>query len=111
MKKKLTVAQQEAKETADFRAEVERLRIAYETEKKASLNKDEIINRLKKEIENLKRNRVDEMATATVRSRPAVSPTEIHTQPRRKSPPAQNQTSAESVTVTSEAKKKWWHNL
>jgi len=111
MKKKLTVAQQEAKETADLRAEVERLRIAYETEKKASLNKDEIINRLKREIENLKRNRVDEMATATVRSRPDVSPTEIHTQPRRKSPPAQNQTSAESVTVTSETKKKWWHNL
>ena len=40
MKKKLAVAQQEAKETADLRAEVEKLRIACETEKKASLNKD-----------------------------------------------------------------------
>ncbi|KAK1745832.1 hypothetical protein QTG54_003756 [Skeletonema marinoi] len=112
MKKKLAVAQQEVKETADLRAEVEKLRIACETEKKASLNKDETINRLKKEIEDLRRGQVGAVATATVSSSPAVPRTQTHAQvPRRKSPPAQYQTSAQSVTVTSQSKKKWWQNI
>ncbi|KAL7493190.1 hypothetical protein ACHAWT_005306 [Skeletonema menzelii] len=113
MKKKLAVAQQEAKEAADLRAEVERLRIACETEKKASLNKDETINRLKKEIEDLKRSQVGAAANATVSGKsPDVSPAQSHAQtPRRKSPPAQHQTSAKSVTVTTQSKKKWWQNL
>lgn len=100
MKKKLTVAQQEAKETADLRSEVERLRIECETEKKASLAKDETINRLKKEIDVLRRNQA---GVATVSSSPAVSPTH--------SPPSQNQVAATSVTVTTTTKKKWWQNL
>ena len=113
MKKKLVVAQQEAKETAGLRAEVERLRIACETEKKASLDKDETINRLKKEIEDLKRSQVGAAAAATVSGRsPEVSPAQSNAQtPRRRSPPAPHQTSAKSVTVTTQSKKKWWNNL
>lgn len=107
MKKKLAVAQQEAKETADLRAEVERLRIECETEKKASLNKDETINRLMEEIESLRRKKGGAKATATLSS----SLTSPSTSPRRKSPPAQHQTSAKSVTVTTQSKKKWWNNL
>ena len=107
MKKKLAVAQQEAKETADLRAEVERLRIACETEKKASLNKDETINRLMKEIEVLRRKQGGAKLTASATVAAASSPTA----PRRKSPPAQYQTSAKSVTVTTQSKKKWWNNL
>eukprot|EP00577_Skeletonema_sp_RCC1716_P021615 CAMPEP_0113435318 /NCGR_PEP_ID=MMETSP0013_2-20120614/36210_1 /TAXON_ID=2843 ORGANISM="Skeletonema costatum, Strain 1716" /NCGR_SAMPLE_ID=MMETSP0013_2 /ASSEMBLY_ACC=CAM_ASM_000158 /LENGTH=360 /DNA_ID=CAMNT_0000325681 /DNA_START=65 /DNA_END=1144 /DNA_ORIENTATION=+ /assembly_acc=CAM_ASM_000158 len=75
MKKKLAVAQQEAKETADLRAEVEKLRIACETEKKSSLNKDETINRLKKEIEDLKRGQVGAAKTTVS---PAVPRTQTH---------------------------------
>ena len=113
MKKKLTVAQQEVKETVDLRAEVERLRIAFETEKKASLNKDETINRLKKEVDDMRRSKADVAATSTdVSSSPVVPPTQTHTQtPRRKSPPAQNLSSPKSVTVMTQSKKKWWHNL
>ncbi len=112
MKKKLAVAQQEAKETADLRAEVERLRIACETENKASLNKDETINRLMKEIENLRRRQggAKAPAAATV-SRSSTSPSTQTQKPRRKSPPTLHQTSAKSVTVTTQSKKKWWPNM
>ena len=52
MKKKLTVAQLDAKETGELRGEVERLRVQSETEKKASQAKDEIIKRLEDQIKD-----------------------------------------------------------
>ena len=52
MKKKLTVAQLDAKETEELRGEVERLRVQSETEKKASQAKDEIIKRLEDQIKD-----------------------------------------------------------
>ena len=121
MKKKLTVAQQEAKETDNLRAEVERLRIECETEKKASLAKDETIKRLKKEVEDLRRSQANaEAATAAAAtakataSSPIVTPPTHTRAPRRKSPPSLSSsvtnTSAKSVTVST-PKKKWWQNL
>ena len=93
MKKKLAVAQQEAKEATDLRAEVERLRVSLEIEKRSSVNKDDIINRLREEIEIVKRGKVGAKSV------------------RRKSQSGQDQTiSARSVTVTTESKKKWWQN-
>merc|ERR1719333_55722 len=68
MKKKLTIAQMEAKETGELRSEVERLRIECETQKKASAAKDETIKRLEKEIEVLKR------AKGGSATRPVVTP-------------------------------------
>lgn len=121
MKKKLTVAQQEAKETDNLRAEVERLRIECETEKKASLAKDETIKRLKKEVEDLRRSQASaEAATAAAAtakataSSPLVTPPTHTRAPRRKSPPSLSSpvanTSTKSVTVST-PKKKWWQNL
>ena len=121
MKKKLTVAQQEAKETDNLRAEVERLRIECETEKKASLTKDETIKRLKKEVEDLRRSQASAEAAAAVAatakataSSPLVTPPTHTRAPRRKSPPSLSSpvanTSTKSVTVST-PKKKWWQNL
>lgn len=53
MKKKLSVAQLEAKETGGLRVEVERLRVTCETEKMAAQSKDEIIQRLEVQIQDL----------------------------------------------------------
>jgi hypothetical protein len=55
MKKKLSVAQLEAKETGGLRVEVERLRVTCETEKMASQSKDETIHRLEVQIQELLR--------------------------------------------------------
>jgi ABC-type phosphate transport system auxiliary subunit len=55
MKKKLSVAQLEAKETGGLRVEVERLRVNCETEKMAAQSKDETIQRLEVQIQELLR--------------------------------------------------------
>jgi hypothetical protein len=55
MKKKLSVAQLEAKETGGLRVEVERLRVTCENEKMASQSKDETIQRLEDQIQELLR--------------------------------------------------------
>lgn len=53
MKKKLSVAQLEAKETGGLRVEVERLRVTCETEKMAAQSKDVTIQRLEGQIQEL----------------------------------------------------------
>jgi hypothetical protein len=55
MKKKLSVAQLEAKETGGLRVEVERLRVTCENEKMAAQTKDETIQRLEVQIQELRR--------------------------------------------------------
>ena len=55
MKKKLSVAQLEAKGTGVLRVEVERLRVNCETEKMAAQSKDETIQRLEVQIQELLR--------------------------------------------------------
>lgn len=56
MKKKLAAVQLEARETGELRAEVERLRVQWETEKKASQVKDQKISSLEYELAMLKKN-------------------------------------------------------
>ncbi len=56
MKKKLAEVQLEARETGELRAEVERLRVQCETEKKAAQVKDEKISALEHKLVELKRN-------------------------------------------------------
>lgn len=56
MKKKLAAVQLEARETGKLRAEVERLRVQCETEKKASQVKEQKISSLEHELLQLKRN-------------------------------------------------------
>ena len=101
MKKKLSVAQMEAKEVGDLRAEVERLRVQHETEKRSSKEKDETIQRLKDEILELRRSQ----ANAAPRPQPVTPPA---TSQVKTSPGNTHQTK----TVTAATKKnKWWQNL
>mmetsp|Transcript_15529 Transcript_15529/g.31494 ORF Transcript_15529/g.31494 Transcript_15529/m.31494 type:complete len:366 (+) Transcript_15529:175-1272(+) len=54
MKKKLAVAQMEAKEAGDLRAEVEALRVKCETERKNSVAKDQKIKQLETQLQALR---------------------------------------------------------
>ena len=115
MKKKLTVAQMEAKETGTLRSEVERLRVQCETEKKASLAKDETIKRLENEIEELKRNQANAAAalssfnkqSSASSSKSGSSGASGKASSRRSSQPQ----APVSKTVTTTKKAKWWQNL
>ena len=83
----------EAKEAADLRAEVERLRVQYETEKKESHSKDKTINRLESEIQVLK----SQTSTSKVSTpAPIETPKLTHTASK---PGVQKKTM------------KWWQNL
>ena len=87
MKKKLQVAQLEAKEAAGLRSEVESMRLKMEGMKKEGLEKDRIIERLREDIANLRRGSVG-AANASVNSH------------------------SRSVTVTTTTKKnRWWNGL
>ena len=111
MKKKLTVAQMEAKETGTLRSEVERLRVQCETEKKASQAKDETIKRLENEIEELKRNQANAAAAlSSFNKQSSASSSKSGSSgkaSRRSSPPQ----APVSKTVTITKKTKWWQNL
>jgi len=85
MKKKLAAVQLEARETGKLRAEVERLRVQCETEKKASQAKEQKISSLEHEPLQLKRN-------PTIAASPSAPV--IHLKP-----------SAHDVM---QSKKKWW---
>jgi len=111
MKKKLTVAQLEAKETGTLRSEVERLRVQCETEKKASLAKDETIKRLENEIEELKRNQANAAAALSSfnkQSSGSSSKSGSSGKASRRSSPPQ---APASKTVITTKKTKWWQNL
>mmetsp|Transcript_725 Transcript_725/g.1201 ORF Transcript_725/g.1201 Transcript_725/m.1201 type:complete len:421 (-) Transcript_725:275-1537(-) len=114
MKKKLTVAQMEAKEAGELRSEVERLRVQCETEKKAGSAKDGTIRRLEGEIEGLKR--IQANAAAALRTAAGggggagTPPTPIshaasyHPQPLRSG-------ASKTVVTHSSKKSKWWQNI
>jgi len=100
MKKKLAVAQNEAKDAANLRSEIEKMRVKYETEKKASAAKDERIKRLETDIEELKRNQAGMLS--------ARQGTSLGT--------SQARTYTKTVTHTkplssTKKKKNWWNNL
>jgi len=107
MKKKLTVAQMEAKEAADLRSEVERLRVQCETEKKASAAKDETIRRLEEEVQNLKRNQ----ANAAGSSASASPSPRKNTTTKTSYGIHKGKSSKTVVTHTKKEKNKWWQNL
>ncbi|KAL7546020.1 hypothetical protein ACHAWF_009368 [Thalassiosira exigua] len=140
MKKKLTVAQMEAKEAGELREEVERLRVELEREKKASNDKDERIKRMETEIELLKRVKANaapavapavraatKMAPAPApattagvsgsASRPTTTapsrPAPRPAQPSRPAPPPpqQKQTKKFSSRTVVTKKKHWWENF
>lgn len=112
MKKKLTVAQMEAKEAGELRSEVERLRVQCETEKKARLAKDGTIRRLEGEIEDLKR--IQANAAAALRTAagggagtppmPISHTASYHPQPL-------NTGRSKTVVTHSSKKSKWWQNI
>mmetsp|Transcript_36950 Transcript_36950/g.83194 ORF Transcript_36950/g.83194 Transcript_36950/m.83194 type:complete len:394 (-) Transcript_36950:1872-3053(-) len=100
MKKKLAVAQNEAKDAANLRSEIEKMRVKYETERKASAAKDERIKRLETDIEELKRNQAGMLS--------ARQGTSLGT--------SQARTYTKTVTHTkplssTKKKKNWWNNL
>ncbi|KAL3807963.1 hypothetical protein ACHAXA_010765 [Cyclostephanos tholiformis] len=98
MKKKLTAAQLEAKETEELREEVERLRVQAETEKKASLAKDEIIKSLE-----------DQMFYDTVcPSQPAAKTLTTDITERSNFAKPQAVKSKPLPAKANTAKKKWW---
>ena len=112
MKKKLTVAQLEAKETDALRAEVERLRVQCDTERKGSQAKEETIRRLEREIELLKRSKADAVAKSSQSGKVYSGSSS------RSSSSSQGRTSGSSKTVVnspslkkSKDKSKWWQNL
>ena len=119
MKKKLTISQQEAKETGSLRTEVERLRVQCETEKKASAAKDETIKRLQNEIQELKRNQANASSasyrqsnvsslgskSAAAAAATTAASSSTRSSPRRASPPSSK------TVVTTTKKTKWWQNL
>jgi len=113
MKKKLTVAQMEAKETGTLRSEVERLRVQCETEKKASLAKDETIKRLENEIEELKRNQANAAAAlSSFNKQSSGSSSKSGSSSGKASSRRSSQPQAPvSKTVTTTKKTKWWQNL
>ena len=113
MKKKLTVAQMEAKETGTLRSEVERLRVQCETEKKASLAKDETIKRLENEIEELKRNQANAAAAlSSFNKQSSGSSSKSGSSSGGKASRRSSQPQAPvSKTVTTTKKTKWWQNL
>jgi len=113
MKKKLTVAQMEAKETGTLRSEVERLRVQCETEKKASLAKDETIKRLENEIEELKRNQANAAAAlSSFNKQSSASSSKSGSSSGKASSRRSSQPQAPvSKTVTTTKKTKWWQNL
>lgn len=122
MKKKLSMAQMEAKETGELRAEVERLRVKCEKERKSSQAKDETIKQLGNEIKELKRNqaisaaappRPPQAAAAVTRSPPSPVISELLAQaaaPPVVSPKISTKKSKSSKTVVSYNKKKWWQS-
>jgi len=100
MKKKLAVAQNEAKDAANLRSEIEKMRVKYETEKKASAAKDERIKRLETDIEELKRNQAG-MLSARQGSSLGTSQARTYTK-----------TVTHTKPLSSTKKKKnWWNNL
>jgi len=110
MKKKLTVAQMEAKEASELRSEVERLRVKCETERKASAAKDETIQRLEKEIVELKRNQAN--AAAALRTqRPPQAPAPPPPTSTRSRNGSQSSKGSRSVTVKKDKSKKWWEKI
>ena len=126
MKKKLTVAQMEAKETSTLRSEVERLRVQCETEKKGSLAKDETIKRLEQEVKELKRNQANAAAALSSFNKQnsasssgssgiggsansGTGATTVGAPTRRPSPPQAG--TARTSTKTVVKKSKWWQNL
>ena len=126
MKKKLTVAQMEAKETSTLRSEVERLRVQCETEKKGSLAKDETIKRLEQEVKELKRNQANAAAALSSFNKQnsasssgssgiggsansGTAATTVGAPTRRPSPPQAG--TARTSTKTVVKKNKWWQNL
>jgi hypothetical protein len=80
MKKKLAAVQLEARETGELRAEVERLRVQCETEKKAAHIKNEKISTLEHELAELKRNppKAASSSASVTQSKPSVHDT-MHT--------------------------------
>lgn len=115
MKKKLTVAQLEVKETETLRAGVEKLRVQCELEKKASIAKDETIKRLEGEIEILKRTKAD----AVVKARPSpveTSPQATNSPPPKPShsgisTPSYGSSSGKASHIIKSKKSKWWQQL
>lgn len=100
MKKKLAVAQNEAKDAANLRSEIEKMRVKYETERKASAAKDERIKRLETDIEELKRNQAG-MLSARQGSSLGTSQARTYTK-----------TVTHTKPLSSTKKKKnWWNNL
>eukprot|EP00571_Detonula_confervacea_P016946 CAMPEP_0172303918 /NCGR_PEP_ID=MMETSP1058-20130122/5413_1 /TAXON_ID=83371 /ORGANISM="Detonula confervacea, Strain CCMP 353" /LENGTH=406 /DNA_ID=CAMNT_0013014955 /DNA_START=85 /DNA_END=1302 /DNA_ORIENTATION=- len=110
MKKKLTVAQMEAKESGELRAEVERLRVRCETEKKASQAKDATIKHLENDITELKRNQANAAAALAAVSMPrtAVAMPGPPATSARSPPQATKSTRTSSKTVVSHSKKQKW---
>mmetsp|Transcript_30661 Transcript_30661/g.58147 ORF Transcript_30661/g.58147 Transcript_30661/m.58147 type:complete len:396 (+) Transcript_30661:281-1468(+) len=110
MKKKLTVAQMEAKEAGELRSEVERLRVKCERERKASAAKDETIQRLEKEIVELKRNQAN--AAAALRTqRPPQAPAPPPPSSTRSRTGSQSSKGSRSSTMKKDKSKKWWEKI
>ena len=108
MKKKLTVAQLDAKETGELRGEVERLRVQSETEKKASQAKDEIIKRLEDQIKDWN---CAPVVANTLSSSSSLSTTTTNTAlppiaPKTSKPLPVKRT--KSVENSTKYAKKWW---
>jgi predicted RNase H-like nuclease (RuvC/YqgF family) len=94
MKKKLQVAQLEAREAVGLRSELESLRLQMEKLKREGMEKDKMIQRLKEDIDALRRGQWVGDSAAGSSSR---------------------QVSGSSVTITTTTKKKgggrWWNGL
>jgi hypothetical protein len=108
MKKKLQVAQLEAKEADSLRSELESMRLKMEGMRKEGLEKDKIIQRLKEDIDGLKRGYSGggdgNIAVSAATNIAAVSPKNNIPNPQTR-----------SVTVITTTRKKssnrWWNGL
>ena len=108
MKKKLTVAQLEAKETGELRGEVERLRVQSETEKKASQSKDDTIKRLEEQIKDLicapvVASALSSSITTTDTALPPIAPS-----PAAVTPQPLSVKPMKPVAKSTKYAKKWW---
>jgi hypothetical protein len=103
MKKKLAVAQLEAKETGELRVEVEKLRVQSETEKKASQAKDNRIKLLEDQIKDL-------ICAPVVAMSSSLNTTNAATPPLASMPAAATSQSlpAKPVAKSTKLAKKWW---
>jgi predicted RNase H-like nuclease (RuvC/YqgF family) len=107
MKKKLQVAQLEAKEADNLRSELESMRLKMEGMRKEGMEKDKIIQRLKEDIDGLKRGYscggVGNVAASAATTSAAANTVSVANPQTR------------SVTVTTTTKKKganrWWNGL